>query len=256
MPATEWGWEITAEELRLWTVYEDEQVLVINKPGGVVCHPSKQGPWSSLIGACREYLGVARLHMPSRLDRETSGVVVFAKQQETARRLQSAIQRREVEKTYLAVLWGEAQQPFTVTEPLGRDEGGPFYSRQWVRPDGQSAETHFTPLTQEAGMTLARIQPYTGRLHQIRVHAAWAGFPVVGDKLYPDPAPMMAFLEQGYTPALAEGLLLPRHALHAWQVCYHTERGEERFTASLTSDLQQFITERFSDADRLLAEMA
>jgi len=98
MPCREWGWEITPEELRGWILYEDERLLVVNKPGLVVCHPSKHGPWSSLIGACREYLSLERLHMPSRLDRETSGVVVFARDAEAGSLLQRAMQNRKVHK--------------------------------------------------------------------------------------------------------------------------------------------------------------
>jgi len=94
MPLTDTGWLITPDELKSWILHEDEEVVVINKPGLVLCHPSKSGAWSSLVGACREYFGSDRLHMPSRLDRETSGVVVFARTQELGSLLQRAIQHR------------------------------------------------------------------------------------------------------------------------------------------------------------------
>ena len=77
-----------------WILHEDERLLVVNKPGLIVCHPSKNGPWSSLVGAAREYLGLPVVHLVFRLDRETSGVVVLAKDSATASQLQKATQRR------------------------------------------------------------------------------------------------------------------------------------------------------------------
>lgn len=238
MPATDWGWLITPAELSSWIIVDNPDVLVINKPGGVVCHPSKHGPWSSLIGACREYLDTPQLHMPSRLDRETSGVVVFAKNKSVASLLQKATQQREVEKTYLAILTGALQSPITVDEPLGRDERSPFYCRQWVRADGQSARTEFVPLTQSSAYTLARVHPYSGRLHQIRVHASYIGHAIAGDKLYgPDESLMLEFLDHGFTGRLPELLPLPRQALHAARLAF---TGLAAYDAPLTSDLVGF----------------
>src|SRR5258708_39034869 len=104
MPATDRGWMITPEELQSWIIHDTADLLVVNKPALVVCHPSKQGPWSSLIGACRDYLGLERLHMPSRLDRATSGVAVFATNRATASRLQKAPQHPRTRKDYWAIL--------------------------------------------------------------------------------------------------------------------------------------------------------
>src|SRR5580704_15287924 len=98
---------IDPADFRSWILHEDEHLLVVNKPGDVVCHPSKAGPWSSLVGAAREYLGLPTMHLVFRLDRETSGVVVLAKDAATASRLQVAMQKRRVGKSYLAVLTGE-----------------------------------------------------------------------------------------------------------------------------------------------------
>src|SRR4051812_46221733 len=106
MPLTDWGWLSTPEELRSWILAESHELLVLNKPPHVVCHRSRQGPWSCLIGACREYLGAETLHMPYRLDRETSGVFVFARTREAGSRLQTAVQNRTVHKTYHAILCG------------------------------------------------------------------------------------------------------------------------------------------------------
>lgn len=220
MPRTGWGWEITPEELRSWILFEDDRLLVVNKPGLVVCHPSKHGPWSSLIGACREFLGVDRLHMPSRLDRETSGVVVFAKDAKAGSLLQRAMQNRKVRKVYHAVLMGDLREPTCVSGAIGKDVGSLVWMKQTVCEDGQPAQTEFFPLASDGEYTLVRVEPHTGRLHQIRVHAASIGHSVAGDKIYgPDERLFLEFLESGWTQRLAPLLRFERQLLHAseWQ---------------------------------------
>ena len=91
---------IELSDLKKWIIKEDDNLLVIDKPGWIVCHPSKQGPLSSLVGACREYTGIDTLHLVNRLDRETSGVVILAKNKTWARRCQMAFEQRRVIKTY------------------------------------------------------------------------------------------------------------------------------------------------------------
>ena len=87
---------VNLNELREWILYEDENVLVLDKPGWLVCHPSKNGPFSSLVGAAKEYLGVDSIHLASRLDRETSGVVLLAKHKKAASHWQKAIEEKRV----------------------------------------------------------------------------------------------------------------------------------------------------------------
>lgn len=237
MPKTEWGWLITPSELASWIVFEDSQLLVINKPGLVLCHPSKHGPWSSLIGACREYLGLDRLHMPSRLDRETSGVVVLAKNAVIGSLLQRAVQHRKVKKKYRAILQGELHSPVLVEQPIGKAEGCLVAIKQGVMEGGYPAVTRFIPLRYGNGYTLAEIEPCTGRMHQIRVHASWLGYPIVGDKIYgPDESLFLEFLETGWTPQLADRLKLERQALHAleWTCC--DERMAVSFQAPMAAD--------------------
>ena len=244
MPATDWGWQITPEEIEAWTIRNDSDVLVINKPALVVCHPSKKGPWSSLVGACREYLGVERLHMPSRLDRETSGVVIFAKHAAKASELQKAIQMRSVTKGYFAILHGELKESTIVDQPIGLHGASPVYTRRAVQADGQPAVTEFVPLATAGGFTLARVAPHTGRMHQIRVHAHWLGYPIVGDKIYGDDDTLyLQFIEHGFTPELAAKLVMPRQALHASRLEFQLENGTELFEAPLAADLVHFCQE-------------
>ena len=243
MPATDWGWLITPDELRGWILQETADLLIVNKPPHVVCHRSRFGPWSSLIGACREYLGEEVLRMPFRLDRETSGVLVFARNRETGSRLQRAVQFRCYRKTYHAVLTGHLENPVTVTACIGPDVGAEFYSRRAVVEDGgENAETEFIPITCGGGYTLARVHPRSGKRHQIRVHAASLGFPLVGDKLYgPDPTLMLRFMRERMSPELLEQLILERQALHCTQVEFETEKGLELFSAPAPEDLAGFV---------------
>ena len=238
MPATASGFEITLEELKDWIIFEDDRLLVVNKPALVLCHPSKNGPWSSLIGACREYTGLATLHMPSRLDRETSGVVVFAKDRSMASVLQRAIEHRQVRKFYRAVVKGSLREAVTVDQPIGLEGTGVVHIRQWVRPDGAAAVTAFEPVEWCQGYTVVEVRPLSGRMHQIRVHAAWLGHAIVGDKIYgPDPQLFLDFIESGWTPELAARLELPRQALHARRIEFE---GGLAFEAPLAADLVEF----------------
>jgi len=171
-----------------WILQEDENLLIINKPGWLVCHPSKNGPLSSLVGVVREHTGAEKLHLVARLDRETSGLIVFAKRPSVARKFQMAIQSRIVKKEYLAILQGEFDGPIHVDEPIARRRGGPVIVKSEVSYDrtSQTAVTDFIPLISKNGYTLCRVELETGRKHQIRVHAEFLEKRLVGDK-FTDP---------------------------------------------------------------------
>ncbi len=233
---------ITPEELRTWIVHDDERLFVVSKPGDVVCHPSKDGPWSSLSSAVREFAQLEAAHLIFRLDRETSGLVVFAKDAKLASRLQRAVQARRVAKAYVAVMTGELREPVTVNQPLGDDVGSPVFVKSGVREDGQAAVTHFTPLAwSAAGFTLARVVTETGRKHQIRAHAQWLGHSLVGDKIYGSDARLyLDFIDHGWTDALAAKLLLPRQALHCAEIDLRLAGIEQVFSSPLPPDLRDF----------------
>ena len=232
---------IALDELRSWIVQEDLRLLVIAKPGDIVCHPSKAGPWSSLVGAAREYTGLPVMHLVFRLDRETSGIVVLAKDAKMAGRLQKAMQQRKVGKVYFAVLTGELPAPATVDQPLGDDTGSPVFIKSAVVAGGQAAVTHFTPVAVGGGFTLARVVTETGRKHQIRAHAQWLGYSLVGDKIYgPDARLYLEFIDHGWTEALAARLLLPRQALHCAEIDLRAAGLPDVFTAPLPSDMRAF----------------
>ena len=240
---------IAPDDLPGWIIHEDDRLLVVNKPGLVVCHPSKNGPWSSLVGAAREYLGLPTVHLVFRLDRETSGVVVLAKDSVMAARLQKAMQRRLLGKVYLAILTGELTQPVTVDQPLGPDPASCVTIRSTVvaagSPGAQTAVTHFTPLAAGGGFTLVRVGLETGRKHQIRAHALWLGHSVVGDKLYgPDERLYLEFAQRGWTERHAQLLPLSRQALHCAEIDLRRAQEPHVFRAALADELQRFCRER------------
>jgi 23S rRNA pseudouridine1911/1915/1917 synthase len=236
-------------ELHSWIIHEDDRLLVVDKPGDVVCHPSKHGPWSSLVGAAREHTGLGTMHLVFRLDRETSGIVVLAKDPAMAGRLQTAMQERRVGKTYAALLMGELAGTVTVDQPLGSDTASPIFIKSAVRADGQPSVTRFEVLSSGDGFTLARVTTETGRKHQIRAHAQWLGHPLVGDKIYgPDARLYLDFIDGGWTPELEARLLLARQALH----CARIELGDAgipfTFEAPLPGDMRAFCERHGLDA--------
>lgn len=247
---------IAPGEVPGWILYEDERLLVVNKPGDVVCHPSKAGPWSSLVGALREYARLPTVHLVFRLDRETSGVVVLAKDAKMAGRLQVAMQERKVGKTYLAILTGELAASATVDQPLGDDVTSPVFVKSAVVAPalGQRAVSHFAPLARGGGFTLARVVTETGRKHQIRAHAQWLGHALVGDKIYgPDARLYLDFIDHGWTEVLAAKLLLPRQALHCAEIDLRPAGLEHIFRAALPADLGAFCTAHGLDVRRATA---
>ncbi len=243
--------QIKPEEMRAWTLYEDERLLVINKPGDVVCHPSKDGPWSSLVGAAKEYLGVDAVHLVFRLDRETSGVVVMAKEAAMGARLHKAVMERRYAKGYQAILTGELTAAARVDQPLGKDVMSPVTVKSTVVAEadgGQRAVSVFTPMKAGGGFTLAGVVTETGRKHQIRAHAQWLGHELVGDKIYgPDPRLFLEFVDKGWNEQLQQALLMKRQALHCAEVDLRPAGLPWVFQAPMPDDMADFVRERIGE---------
>jgi len=214
-------------------LHEDAGLLVVNKPAGLVCHPTKGDEFSSLISRARLYLKPSTLnlqpstHLVNRLDRETSGVVIIAKNSETAGELGKIWETRAVQKEYLAIVHGYVRDDHGLIDaPLGKDERSRVAIKDCVRPDGAPSQTEYwvecrfdrfsTLNPQPSTYSLLRVIPRTGRKHQIRIHLAHLGHPIVGDKLYGgDEDLYLALVENRLTDEQRIRLILPHHALHA-----------------------------------------
>jgi 23S rRNA pseudouridine1911/1915/1917 synthase len=233
-------------------IYEDGELLAVHKPADLVCHPTKGDEFSSLISRARLYLNghgsavsEARDTRPSataaakvvpylihRLDRETSGVVLMAKNAVAARELGRVWETRTVCKEYVAIVHGHVTADHGLIDaPLGRDEASPVAIKDCVRPDGAAAQTEFWVeerfvrcVADRPGLTpfsLLRLRPLTGRKHQLRIHLAHIGHAIVGDKLYGgNPDFYLALVERRLTAAQLTALLLPHHALHAGRLSF------------------------------------
>lgn len=192
--------ELEAEDVGLRIAYEDEYLLVVDKPAGVVVHPSAGHATGTLVhgvldrGAAGGEEG--RPGIVHRLDRDTSGLLVVARSEEAHARLKRLVQRRELERTYLALVRGRPRsRAGRIEAPIGRDRRDP--TRQSLDTDRpRDAVTYFEVEEQLGEYALLRVRLETGRTHQIRVHLAAIGLPVVGDAVYgvPDPALGRQFL--------------------------------------------------------------
>lgn len=222
------GEGIVPSEHPLDIVYEDEDLLVVNKPAGMAVHPSQGNREGTLANAlawrCRARGEPFVFRAIGRLDKNTSGLVLLAKNKLSACLLTAQSRTGGLARRYLAVCTGELPDRGVIDAPIGRVPGSVL--RREVRPDGDRAVTHFTRLRFENGFSLAEIRLETGRTHQIRVHFASIGHPLPGDFLYgPD------FSRIG------------RHALHAYSLRLRQPvTGEPlAFAAPLPADLAAFF---------------
>ena len=236
-------------------VYEDHRFLVIDKPANLLVHPTGPGRPDTLWNELNRFLAFeivngARISFINRLDRETSGLILVAKTTDAARQLGAMIARHRIRKTYLAIVSGwPCNETFLVNQPLLRQgivRPSKIWLKQAVHADGYPALTSFRVLNRftlhERPFALVEAQPETGRTHQIRVHLAHLGHPIVGDKIYgPDENCYLEFIESDWTPSLEAKLFLSRQALHSFSLSFELEGDSFFFQAPLPSDLHNFL---------------
>jgi len=254
--------------LHFTIIDETGDYVVVDKPPFLLVHPTKPGGAPTLWKQLRELLAFeiangGQVSIVNRLDRETSGLVLVAKTSAAARKFGLLMQRHRLKKQYLAIVSGWPEWETKVVDaPLdrqGRHQKSEIWLKQMIHAAGTPAQTEFrverrftrlsAPSPRPAGsgraqapdkFSLIRAIPGTGRTHQIRVHLASIGFPIVGDKIYgPDEQLYLRFIETGWTRELERRLLLPRHALHSAKL---TIDGEMEWESALPADLAAFCS--------------
>jgi len=232
-----------AADLSYSIVFESDIFLAVNKPGNLLVHKKGSSITHNLIYQLRENNTppFPEADIVNRLDRETSGVVLVSKGKDGLRELSDLFADRLVEKEYLAIVHGTPNQSCgTITLPLMPDPTGTIRSRQIVSALGKSAETLYEVIDSNNGKSLVRLFPKTGRTHQLRVHLASMGCPIVGDKLYGLSHELYAIWRK--TPELID-LEFPRQALHCSAIRFEFRGKSYEITADLPNDLVDLCKE-------------
>jgi len=236
--------DVQAENIPLEILFDDADLVVVNKPAGMVVHPAAGNPSGTLVNALLHHVkdlsgigGEKRPGIVHRLDKGTSGVMVVAKNDETHQELSRQFHDREVEKEYVALAWGLVQQRKRIEAAIGRDPKVRI-KMSTKASRARHAVTRVTWARDLRGVTLLRVVIATGRTHQIRVHLSAIGHPIVGDALYGGvhrrvPHPLRAVTR------------LTRPFLHAERLAFTHPRTKERleFTAPIPADLEQVAYE-------------
>ncbi len=239
------------EDIELDVYYEDDDIVVVNKPAGMVVHPAPGSTSGTLVnallgrgGMLSESGGELRPGIVHRLDKDTSGLIVVAKHNRAHRALSSAFEAREVTKIYLALVWGVLDHPAgRVNEPIGRKPSD--RKLMWVVPDGRPASTGWKVREEFPFASLLELRPETGRTHQLRVHLAYLHRPVIGDADYGGVKRTFAEVTPHYRrQAKRANKLATRQLLHARGLSFdHPVSGETlRFRAPIPDDFAAVLS--------------
>ncbi|MEK7447434.1 MAG: RluA family pseudouridine synthase [Patescibacteria group bacterium] len=209
-------------------VYEDENIIVVDKEAGVVVHPADGHESGTLVDALRNKIDIHDAERPGvvhRLDKDTSGLVVFAKNQQSLEYLQEQTQKRKFEKVYLVLVWGRVTpEKGTIDIPIQRSEKD--RKKMEASSSGRESLTEYEVIKYYENMTYLKVKIITGRTHQIRVHFTGIGYPVVGDKSY---------------GRKDERVNLSRQFLHAHELGFKLFGKTYHFKSELPEDLEKFI---------------
>jgi 23S rRNA pseudouridine1911/1915/1917 synthase len=223
---------VAPERIPLDILFEDADLIVVNKPAGMTVHPSPGHESATLVNAilahCDDLSGIGGVLRPGivhRLDRDTSGLILVAKNDAAHNSLARQLKERRVEKVYLALVEGTPKPPEGVIDaPIARDPRN--RQRMAIVEGGRASVTAYRVVERFTGASLVEARPKTGRTHQIRVHLAAIGHPIIGDRIYGKPSPLVA-----------------RHFLHACRIEFAHPRTGDRveFEAPLPDDLERAL---------------
>ena len=234
--------EIKAQDIPVDVIYEDTDIIVVNKPKGMVVHPANGNPDGTLVNAimniCKDSLsgigGEIRPGIVHRIDKDTSGLLIIAKNDKAHINLSEQIKNREITKKYVALARGVIKENnATIDMPIGRSDKD--RKKMAVRKDGKNAVTHFEVIKRYNGYTYLDIKIDTGRTHQIRVHLAEIGYPIVGDGVY----------SNGKNPFGVEGQMLHAKSLEF----KHPKTGE---TLKLEAPLPEYFEEVLNELEKIV----
>lgn len=220
--------DLISEEIELDIVYEDEFVLVINKPTNMASIPSREHPTGTLANGILSHYDRSHIqntvHIVTRLDRDTSGLMLIAKNRFVHNLFSQQHQSKAVERIYYAIVHGEIENIGTIDEPIGRKEDSII--ERIVKVDGQRAVTHFEKVSSYKNYSLVKVKLETGRTHQIRVHFSYIGHSLLGDELYG------GSIE-----------LIKRQALHSTELSFYHPFLEKKmvFNCKLPNDMKQLM---------------
>lgn len=225
--------DLTPVKMDITIIYDSPEFAVIDKPAGITVHPAPGHAEDTIVNAMLAEFEITdendlRPGIVHRLDKDTSGLMIVAKNREAREKLSKVFADRKVDKRYLAVCWGKPKKDrFIIEEPIGRHKKD--RKKMCVCEDGRYAKSEITVLKRNDDSFLAEVKIYTGRTHQIRVHMSHAGFPLAGDEVYGN----------------RQSLKLPigRQALHSWKLSFVNPftNETEAFETSLPEDMRELI---------------
>ncbi len=231
-------------DISLDIIYEDENIIVVNKPYNLLVHPSPQEKKKTLVNALLYYTddlsgiaGVKRPGIVHRLDKDTSGAIVVAKDDKSHRNLVQQFKNRETKKIYRAITLGKIKYiDGKIDAPIGRDENNRT-KMSVTKKNSKKAITHFKTIEKNNKFSYLRLKLETGRTHQIRVHLSYIGHPVLGDEKYG------GYLEEGIIDEKAN-----RQMLHSYKLGFYHPINENwmEFTAELPDDFSKLLSDLFS----------